>query len=95
MHFMSWTSSTPLVLQRDFGFSRYHPLFSVDGSRPYSTTLTVQWTGSGGVHPAWWPLLPIGLGLGLGASAILGLALTRFVTLCQVALRQPKVWAYG
>lgn len=73
MHFMTWTIPAHSI-GSPRRYADYLPTYS--GTGPYSSTLTVHWTGAG-VHPSWWPLLPIGLALGLVAGAILGIVLAR------------------
>lgn len=81
MHFMTWT-----IPVRSIGSPRRYADYLPTNLGPYSSTLTVHWAGAG-VHPSWWPLLPIGLALGLVAGAILGMVLA----LAGVQMRRSPV----
>lgn len=89
LHFMTW-SSWPVSSGSPRRYVDYLPFPSSGG--PYSSKLTVHWTGSGGVHPSWWPLVPVGLAVGLIAGAILGTVVALAGVQLRGALRVTTRW---
>lgn len=73
VHFLTWTIPAHSI-GTPRRYTDYLPVPA--GTGPYSSALTVHFAGANGMHPSWWPLLPIGLSLGLGTGAILGAAVT-------------------
>jgi hypothetical protein len=49
--------------------------YAPSGSTAYGSSLTRRLDGTAGARPAWWPLLPLGLGAGLIVGVLIGVAL--------------------